>query len=335
MGKVYGIQYLRAVAVLFVVLHHVATLFPIGDFRFYQGIVGVDIFFVVSGFIMWVTTTQDTGAWQFFRQRIIRVVPLYWIITLYFSFVNVAQGLDFGFHPSLSDFFRSMFFIPFENSTIENFVMPIVRIGWTLNMEMFFYAIFAVSLFLPQAMRFASVTLVFAVFLGLAYFFGQDAPILQFYGSTIIVEFLLGMGLGVLYKRGAIPTTVYILPIAIVIFVVKLAFFQEIIGDRLLDLGIISFLLVLGALSFEPYFRKRIIKSALLVGDASYSLYLTHKIAIALAFSATFHGLFPKSALFAWPILIVVSIIGGVICHFLVEKPANRAARALLVRKKK
>nr|WP_232247679.1 acyltransferase family protein [Pseudomonas putida] len=114
---------------------------PVGDF-------GVDIFFVISGFVMWVTTEgKNKGIREFWVSRILRVAPLYWVFTC----VLVAAALlmpSLFFNSRAVDpvfLLKSLFFIPALNPDVGD-VTPVYTIGWTLTYEMFFYAIFGLSL---------------------------------------------------------------------------------------------------------------------------------------------------------------------------------------------
>jgi exopolysaccharide production protein ExoZ len=125
-----SIQILRAAAALGVLLDHAGRwldVAPIVDI----GAAGVDLFFVISGFIMVYTSERlfgQTGAPQrFLARRIIRIVPLYWTLTAFAALVL------FGFGPNT---LGSYLFIPTHRG-------PILTVGWTLNYEMMFYSLFA------------------------------------------------------------------------------------------------------------------------------------------------------------------------------------------------
>ena len=89
MPRLIGLQYLRAIAATLVVLFHAAVNTK-ASFGF--GTFGVDIFFVISGFLMWAITDEHTRPWSFLRDRVRRVVPAYWVATLT-VFVGVSLGL--------------------------------------------------------------------------------------------------------------------------------------------------------------------------------------------------------------------------------------------------
>jgi len=126
-----GLQYLRAYAALLVVFFHAAVNAQSG---FIVGEAGVDIFFVLSGFLMWRITNEQTAALAFLRNRIRRIVPVYWIASL-LVFVLAELGLTSRIVADLGHLLASLFFIPYKG---PGGVYPILIVGWTLNYEMFF-----------------------------------------------------------------------------------------------------------------------------------------------------------------------------------------------------
>src|SRR3954463_12772971 len=152
-STVITIQYLRGIAASLVVLHHAmspTSLMPIvptlriGEF-------GVDLFFVISGYIMWVTTeNRPTRPLKFWGARIWRVVPLYWIFTTLYILL-VRPGLLSG--ESLDPLYiaKSYLFVPVMDPVI-NEIKPVYTLGWTLHYEMYFYFVFGCCLLIPQRM---------------------------------------------------------------------------------------------------------------------------------------------------------------------------------------
>ncbi len=164
-----NLQVTRAVAAYMVVLFHFLALFvwhlyPEAKYLTF-GAAGVDIFFVISGFIMVVTTSDGkTGPADFLAKRIARIAPIYWLITLVLVAMSLAGLKPIGILRMQADWVvKSLFFIPFNR---DGYVEPINSVGWTLNYEMFFYVVFAVCLTVRQ--NSARVLLLCATMLTLA-----------------------------------------------------------------------------------------------------------------------------------------------------------------------
>ena len=111
---------------------------------------GVDIFFVISGFIMVYTTMdREITPWSFMADRIARIVPAYWAATLgVFFLALVAPSLLQTSHMQWGELFKSLVFVPFRKA--NGLVQPVLFVGWTLNYEMFFYLMFAAGLLNSQ-----------------------------------------------------------------------------------------------------------------------------------------------------------------------------------------
>lgn len=302
---------------------------PIGEF-------GVDIFFVISGFVMWVTTEgKNKSITEFWSSRILRVAPLYWL----FTFVLVAAALlvpslffnSRGIDPVF--LLKSLFFIPARNPDIGD-ITPVYTIGWTLTYEMFFYVIFGLSL----ALRSLKLRLFFiATIIGALAVVGAavapEGPLAKTYTNPIITEFLLGVLLGVTRQRwvsiGWLPTSLLLGASSSALLLAEVGSFH-----RSLVYGIPAFFLVAGFISLEKYVRSNLSKVALLFGEASYSLYLSHPISQRLwyvIFVAAF-GQISSLAMAAWYAVgsVMAGLIGGIICYLLVEKYLLKLAKVIL-----
>ncbi len=137
-----SIQTLRGIAALFVILEHI---------RFLNcGAFGVDIFFCISGFMIMLTTHKDTRF--FFRKRLIRILPLYYIMTLFtWTVLVLFPGMFEQTTPQPVFLIKSLLFIPFDIG--GGILQPLMRIGWTVNCEMFFYLLFFISFHISHKFR--------------------------------------------------------------------------------------------------------------------------------------------------------------------------------------
>lgn len=279
MNTIYSIQYLRALAALAVVCFHAAKKF---DVNMAFGAAGVDIFFVISGFIMWVITQNSPQTpLTFLKRRIERLAPMYWIVTS----IMIVGGI-LGLFPNMvltaQHTFYSLFFIP-HISPSNGEPYPILAQGWTLNYEMFFYAFFAAFLLVKNAnMRLCLISLTFAALVIIGIIFEPQNIILKSFTRPIILEFICGMIIGQLWLKGII------LPkfLAAISIIAALTGYVSLhitgIGYYDVYTGTLAVLLVLGFLGFENIMAKKPQKPILYIADWSYSIYLTHTLVISV-----------------------------------------------------
>jgi exopolysaccharide production protein ExoZ len=297
-----SIHYLRGVAAIMVVVFHI---FSNVDFMradlpnvfWLRG--GVDIFFVISGFVMVGSTTgRAINSSQFLRQRALRIVPMYWAAT--FAVMTQVEG-EWLFKA------KSLLFIPAMNPE-SNMMQPVLEPGWTLNYEMFFYAIFALALLLKESLRFPAIAATFAT-LAVAGWTTENGGLLEFYCRPMILEFVLGMAIA----RFGLRLNIVAVPVG----VAAMLLFQSAQVDRLFTLGIPAALIVAGALSYEgrlPHW-----KLADFLGSASYSVYLFHLLALGFVVkmwpeTAASHELFALSA-------FAVMLLTGCGVYWALERP--------------
>ena len=203
MNKLYNVQVLRGLAALMVALSHLGYAMPVlKDWRLSvleHGASGVDIFFVISGFIMVYTTEgRATGPVRFMRSRVVRIVPLYWLLTFaVFVAALVLPRLFAQVSADLPHLAASLFFLPQEKS-------PIVYVGWTLNFEMLFYVLFAIGLSIGTAWRvlFPLLFITVAAVLGTVLGSGPQSGIWwSFLTDPMSLEFCGGMIIGCFWQR--------------------------------------------------------------------------------------------------------------------------------------
>ena len=338
--QIISIQYLRAIAALMVVLFHLQPQLERMGIRGWPGewlSAGVDIFFVVSGFIMWWTTRAgDVSPGEFMRRRIHRVVPIYWALSaVYVAVLLLAPRLMQSGQLELPHAVASFLFIPAVHP-VTGYMMPLVTPGWTLNYEMFFYGIFALGLFLPRAHRLAFVSLAMLLLVLLGQVVDPQSRVADFYTSTLLLEFLFGVWLGVLFESGRVlPPRV--LPLAAVLSVAALVGLQRfaVSETRFIFMGLPAAAVVFVAISWERWRPVRVLPVALLLGNASYSIYLVHQLALSAtgqAWRRMVDGpLWLVGSGFAL-VGVAVSVLLGIVCHRLLEQPLGRLTLPLAVR---
>ena len=328
-----SIQYLRGLAALMVVWVHAAYVIPEVAAKIgapYFGGSGVDLFFVISGFIMVVTTSRnDFTPLQFFTLRVIRVVPLYWVATL----AVVACGAWAPFHQSFryvsppTAIAKSLLFIPFTWYEKSGGVWPILASGWTLNYEMFFYALFALSLGLPRRFRLAALGVTLGSLVVMGRVLGPlHGPVVTFYTRPWLLEFAAGMTLAYGWMR---HDRRWALPLSILTIVLGLAC----LGSEHSRLIILSgaFLVVAGSL--HPRIVALQNRPLLAIGDASYSIYLSHLFVLE-ALGAAWTRVLPAVTLTSSVLFVAAGLglcaVAGWLCYRFIEKPLTSQLRKLV-----
>lgn len=325
-----------------VVIHHIPQ-YLVGRIpnviSFENGAAGVDIFFAISGFVMYGTALQPNASWRkFFISRASRIIPLYWTCTL-------ILGLSAIFLPSLfktfstdwSVIFRSILFLPNYNQ--EGQIRPLLQMGWTLHYEVFFYITTGLILYLTRlnaALVASALLSILSLGLSLAAVKIEFTPLILL--APIIIEFLLGALVAYVALNYDNPTnhrlTTTYLSIIFLFFGLYLIMSQSPTGiswARFSYWGIGGALILSGSLLLE----KRISRNFFSLirgrfwGDISYALYLTHGFSLSLGFKLSKILSFQNFYLIG-AVMLSVSIILAGITHHLVEKRLNEKFKALL-----
>jgi exopolysaccharide production protein ExoZ len=338
-----SIQILRALAATAVVFSHFQFILSqtigsgTGLPSLHLGDAGVDLFFVISGFVMVYSAeplfARARGPLTFFVHRAIRIAPIYWVATaIYVLMAAAIPAFEKGY--SIELVAASFFFIPYLRP--ENVVQPVVGQGWTLNYEMFFYAIFAFAI---VGSRRTAVVIASSVLIGVVIAGKLFAPlplVLAFWSDPIILEFIFGMLLAIAYREGAKLPIPARFTLILVSFLVFFALYQYVSADpalRVITWGIPAALLMAGATlgGFSP--PSRVWRAVAMIGDASYSLYLFHSFPIrGVLYLARAAGL--DLAKSFWPLLAaagVSAIVLAVAIHYLFERPVTKALRAYVI----
>ena len=240
--------------------------------------------------------------------RALRLVPAYWFYTALMGLLLLTarqwmphQAID------LEHFVLSLLFIPAENPGGYG-QYPTLNVGWTLNYEMFFYLLFSLVFLVRQQHR---VLLVAAALLVVSEVLTRAGLLNHFYRNNIVYEFLLGIGIGVMYRRGWIAQGLW-LPLGMLVTAALAIHFLD-ASRRLLHWGLPSALIVLACVSLEPYFKgNRVLKA---LGDCSYSVYLVHVLVLYAGWFASEHLELSPYAVFAVcvPLIAVLSWVSYVL----------------------
>jgi exopolysaccharide production protein ExoZ len=324
-----SIQVGRGLAALAVVFYHVSLLFiqkanttVFGGYARY-GYMGVPFFFVLSGFIIGYAHFKDIGQPSklraFLYKRFVRVYPMYWALSLAFviaALIGFGEP-DFSFLPF--DLIQSLILIHFT----PQFSSPPLKVAWTLFFEVRFYLIFGFAIYYPKATSAFCCGWFVAIFM-LTPFNALTYEWLSYWN----LAFPLGLAACFILSRARSSSwsifviSGFVLPTTIILF----SSIESLHGGRSVEmLGVmVGFsLLMLGASLAERLYTVRYWSWLLLLGDASYAVYLVHSAIISVAGIVIFkyHVLRHVSAeALVIPLVLIATLI-GIVVHLLLEKP--------------
>lgn len=308
------------------------------DFHSWWGGMGVDLFFVISGFVLYLSTRHSPSPKQYLINRVSRVVPTYWIMTLVLGFILVFMPSAFKTAQfTIPHFLLSLAFFPHWAPGSTRSIFPIYAIGWTLMYEWFFYLSFMLFLAVKK-------NLLLKLFLFLASFvvganlilrFNDDFALVNFFSSPIILEFFMGVVIAHLYIEKKVdiglPVQLLLVLIAVLMFVFMLGYYDRF--GRVICAGIPAALLVFALAGMDTMGKIREIRLFSLLGDSSYSLYLIHPFvygAFRLAYNRGYFEHVPLPLLYFSSLLAVISI--AIVFYKLVEIPLCAAVKRSLKR---
>ncbi len=185
-----SVQSLRGIAALFVLMQHICFI--------ERGSFGVDLFFLISGFIMMYVTQKDTT--HFVIKRAIRIIPLYYMMTLVsYAALLLVPGLFEQTTASPVYLLKSLLFIPFSMGGVTQ---PLLRVGWTVNYEILFYVLFFVSMKLSHKYRAVICSGLLALLVIIGMWVPDGMEPWAFWTDSILLEFAIGMGLFYVFRFG-------------------------------------------------------------------------------------------------------------------------------------
>lgn len=318
--RIDGIQLLRGLSCLIISLHHINFVFNLG-----LGTDFVEVFFVISGFVIMLSTVKSNR--HYLSKRLIRIIPFYWLMTIVtYVGANIFPQMLGEVH--ISELLKSMFFIPFVRDGLRTtgIVRPIVGIAWTIELEAFFYLIFGIALIISKKYRGLISALVLCILVIFKKCFNSNNVALNFYFTEFLLCFVFGI---ILYY-----------------FMKLLWKFEMKVMEKLL-FGAIAIILmiylvfvpVIPAVSFLPRYISRGIPAMIVVclmslawkdsiisqpfmflGKISFSYYLVHYYVILIIskFICNLDTLTVKTVVFGL-IAIGCSLITASICWYIVE----------------
>ncbi|MGH6710035.1 MAG: acyltransferase family protein [Bradyrhizobium sp.] len=327
------IQILRFFAALAVVAFHAWGIAPDGfkvpdspiAFVLSRGGHGVDLFFVISGFIIFYAThsAKLTPA-EFLRRRVERIVPLYFFVTGAVTVLALALPATFGTPDWYTPrhILKSLAFVAFTDGE-----MPVVYLGWSLEYEMYFYLVTALLMALTRDV-WRNIVMAFSAAAITGQVPGVDAALgnYAFFTDPMILEFVLGVIIGSAFVNGRVGR-----PMAVSAACAIAVLLATDPANRVIMSGIPSACLVAAAAfvsrrRVDPSWPERVLAR---LGDASYSIYLAQVQTVSLA-STSIADLIPAIPPLALVIVtsgIVVTL--GLLLNIVVERPLLRLCRRL------
>ena len=306
LNRLEPIQHLRGIAALLVVFVHFPT--PLARFC---GSIGVDIFFFISGFIIFISIDKSgyySKPFTFLKKRLLRIIPLYYLVTTIFILLNVTLN---SFHAerevniptdfSAGTIVKSFLFVPIAADGYYH--DPVVFLGWSLNFELLFYIITFICLIIFKKKFFGPLLILLLGLGSTSYIFGGFKNVyLDFVTSPFLIYFAIGLLLGKYHETLRQKISSFVEPLLFVVlyvfFIVMIAkdtgyvyesmpremvIYNNKVIPRIIIWGIPSFLLLVAYLSLASKYQ---IRNKLLIkmGDRSYSIYLLQVFFIYLIY---------------------------------------------------
>ena len=281
------------------------------------GAAGVDIFFVISGFIMVHVSQRELTPSAFLRARVTRVVPLYWLVTL--VTLLTLSDVDLG------RIVTSFVFWPHAGFDGRDY--PVIVQGWTLNYEVFFYVVFALMLLVQgvgQIRRLVILTAALGILVAIGTVLHPTYTALAVYTNPLLLEFVAGGWLCVAASRRLLPAgraAVGLLLLGVFLFLVQVR--MEPGPWRFVTWGLPSIMTIAGALGIERCGILPRIPGLLTLGNASYALYLTHLLVQRPLLPMLHHLPTP----IAFPLVMLPCIAAAIVTYQFVERPLQRVIK--------
>jgi len=308
-----NIQILRFFAASSVLLFHIAEYSKTYNYNpkllsFFEGwgYNGVDIFFVITGFVIYISNKNDYPL-SFIKKRFLRILPIYYFYTLTFIFIfilfpNLFRGTEINYQ----DIYQSFFLI---STILDN--KPIINLGWTIEIEIYFTLIFFISLYFKDFKNKAiAISIILLIF--------------SFY-SFLFIEFMFGLIIGYMYEKKLFfkYTKQFLIVGIFSLFLSKLITFDAIklFHVRAIIYGIPSSLIIIGL----AYYKNLNLKTLTYLGKASYSIYLVHLFTLPalLKLNNLLKINFIYDDIFLLIIYFISVFVGVISFHFVESKILN------------
>jgi peptidoglycan/LPS O-acetylase OafA/YrhL len=338
-----SIQVLRAYAAIAVMIGHTLfeadATFGLRRTHMMPWTAGVHIFFVISGFILTYTNAEAFGsaasAKMFVKRRVQRIVPLYWLFT---TLVLLTLLVGAELRSTVLDWPNAVAsYLFWPEARPGGQVVPLLSVGWTLNYEILFYALFAVSLLFARQSALLGLTGLF-VSAAIIHPLVPDSMVqLKFWTDPIVLEFIGGVWLGIAFARVGKRHASVVLWAIMTALGFGLLLAVGVFADRLPSLpswvayGVPSVIIVgSAAFLFPAQLEARVPRLLILLGNSSFALYLSHRFPLRIVTEIGRQLAIAQPAVYV-AVSIISCLAVAVLTHLIIERPMMMAFRGRAV----
>lgn len=337
-AKIESIQVLRFLGAMCITVYHFTGMWERCPFDFSHA---VYLFYMISGFAAMLSTRAPEKRRQFLTRRLIRLLPLYWGLTVFTFIAGQFVPALVGYRPTAEHLIKSLLFIPYSRTTAKagHAIRPIVGLGHTLQMEMLFYLLFWVALHLNQKYRGVIAAGFAAAVAAVGWLFPTKNPVIHFYTANPYVwtAFIAGLciyGIFTLLERRGLQTSRPAVPALLAAAVAAALAVPVFLRKTSVWYDIFMFAAVLAAGLVWAVCGQKSPRGLVRLGNISYSYYLLHYYFVALAaYYLHVDTLSLRNVLLA---LLVSAVAWGVsfVSWYLVEQKCAAALQKLFLKQK-
>lgn len=349
-GVLLSIQAIRGMAVTLLIVIHIQFYFTnqlhMPDFLPQVNIIAavVDVFFVISGFIILYSSErlfgQPHGMRIYYLRRIARIVPLYWAgTTILLTYVLLHYGSIAGAGGAGWDYvIASYFFWP--KGRPDGWWTPLLGVGWTLNYEVFYYVLFGLCIPLSRRAAVWIIGALFVVLIAIRYFYPDLPSPFAFWFNPLIIEFVAGMVVALAYRNGMrLRTWQSYSLIAVSLAVLGWSWSEAHLFDpsswvRVPLWGMPAFAIVAAfALAEKRVPQNLFWRTFGFLGDASYSIYVIHSLLLGVPLMVFGKWIAPQDAPWFYVFCIAfATTLPALLSYLYVEKPLTEALQRRIER---
>lgn len=347
MNKILTIQYLRGIAALLVVAFHARFILndvyvqkDLGTLLFKSGEAGVDLFFIISGFIIALSTEKNSSYKDFIAKRFFRIYPVFFVCLLIVATYKTGEY-------DISRFFRSAILLQSNyDAWGPTFGYNLLYPAWTLTYELYFYMIFMIAMCISSRHRvILSLLLIVMPFIILQnYFLGEinlsgkiyfkvpsGLGTLKIPASPMMLEFAYGLIAYLIYRKTNLSIKKLTFISCCVIYFSSLSSGYR-FGPGPINFGISAILIIAACLLYEKERKIKEIPALTMLGEISYSLYLVHTIVLELLIKYDSKiPIYSNSTGFTkFTLFILISLLLSLASYKFIEKPMVGVGRKLM-----